>query len=34
MGSGDIFWLLVGAGGYILTGRGWWWMVVVEGSLA
>ena len=22
--SGDIFWLVVGSGGYILAGGGWW----------
>ena len=24
----DIFWLVVGDGGYILAGGGWWWIVV------
>ena len=24
----DIFWLVVGGGGYILAGDGWWWVVV------
>ena len=24
----DIFWLVVGCGGYILAGGGWWWVVV------
>ena len=24
----DIFWLVVGGGGYILAGGGWWWVVV------
>ena len=24
----SIFWLVVGDGGYILPGVGWWWVVV------
>ena len=28
----DIFWLVVGGGGYILTGEGRWWMVVDGGG--
>ena len=28
----DIFWLVVGDGGYILAGGGWWWMMVGRGG--
>ena len=27
-----IFWEMVGSGGYILAGGGWWWMVVGDGG--
>ena len=27
----DIYWLVVGVGGYILAGGGWWWMVMGGG---
>ena len=27
-----IFWVMVGSGGYILAGGGWWWMVVGDGG--
>ena len=28
----DIFWLVVGGGGYILDGGGRWWMMVGRGG--
>ena len=28
----DIFWLVVGGGGYILAGDGWCWMVMGRGG--
>ena len=28
----SIFWEVVGSGGYILAGGGWWWMVVGGGG--
>ena len=27
----DVFWLVVGSGGYILADGGWWWMAVGGG---
>ena len=27
----DVFWIVVGDGGYILAVGGWWWMVVDGG---
>ena len=28
----NVFWLVVGAGGYTLAGGGWWWMMVGGGG--
>ena len=28
----DVLWLVVGVGGHILAGGGWWWMIVGGGG--